>query len=76
MDYRPAVALFQGDLARQKTLLGPRANRLFPGIGATTSALDAAELRRQIQAVRNAGLDGFLIFEYTPAVATDLLPAL
>lgn len=65
MDYRPSAALFQGDLTRQRTDAGEFANRIRPGIGLTVNNLSKQELQRQIQAVRAAGMDGFIIFEFT-----------
>ncbi len=65
MDYRPSVALFQGDLTRQRADAGQFANRIRPGIGLTVNNLSKEELQRQIQAVRAAGMEGFILFELT-----------
>ncbi len=67
MTYRPAAHLFQGDIIRQKEQLGLKyAAALRPGIGVTTNELSPQEVNRQIQVVRNAGLDGYILFEARP----------
>ena len=73
MDYRSSTALFQGDLARQKSETGKWADKIRPGIGVTVNQLSPQETQRQIQAARNAGLDGFVLFELTARVASDIL---
>lgn len=73
MDYRSSTALFQGDLARQKSEAGKWADKIRPGIGVTVNQLSPQETQRQIQAVRNAGLEGFVLFELTSRVAADIL---
>lgn len=75
MNYRATSALFASDLARQKEQLGGM-NGLLPGIGVSSERLSLEELARQIQACRNAGAAGFILFEYTPREAYDLLPKL
>ena len=75
MNYRASSALFASDLERQKQQLGSM-NGLLPGIGVSSERLSLQELARQIQCCRNAGAAGFILFEYTPREAYDLLPAL
>ncbi len=65
MDYRASAALLQGDLARQRQNAGSQAEKILPGIGATACRLSVPEIKRQIQAVRNAGMGGYLLFEWT-----------
>ncbi len=73
MDYRASAALLQGDLARQRQNAGSQAERILPGIGATASRLSIPEIKRQIQAVRNAGMGGYVIFEWTAQLAEQWL---
>ncbi len=75
MNYRATASLFAGDLARQTQQLG-RPNALLPGIGVSSERLSKDELARQIQCCRNAGTPGFILFEFTPREAYDLLPGL
>jgi hypothetical protein len=75
MNYRATSTLFASDLERQKQQLGSMAG-LLPGIGVSSERLSLEELSRQIQCCRNAGAAGFILFEYTPREAYDLLPAL
>ena len=72
MDYRPSAAMLQGDIGRQRALAGSLAAKIYPGLGVTVHNLSRQELQRQIQAVRSAGLEGYVLFEYTAPVA-DLL---
>lgn len=69
MDYRSSSALLQGDLARQREAAGTQAAKIRPGLGVTPNQLSRQETLRQIQAVRAAGMGGFLLFEWTPQVA-------
>ncbi len=71
MDYRSSSALLQGDLARQREATGSQASLLLPGLGVTPNQLSRQETLRQIQAVRSAGMGGFVIFEWTPQVAAQ-----
>ena len=73
MDYRSSVALFQGDLARQRSEAGEYASKICPGIGVTVNNLSKGEVERQIQAVRSAGMDGYVLFEMTPNMASEVL---
>ena len=69
--------MFQGNLTQQSEALGIHASeQLVPGIGVTPKNLTADETRRQIQATRNAGLKGFILFEYTSQSAQTILPYL
>jgi uncharacterized lipoprotein YddW (UPF0748 family) len=71
MNYRPSAYLFQGDITRQRAVVSAP-SQLRPGIGVTTNNLDRTETLRQVQAVRNAGLGGFILFEYTNKSAEEL----
>ena len=71
MDYRSSAALLQGDLARQREATASQASLLVPGLGVTPNQLSRQETLRQIQAVRSAGMGGFLLFEWTPQVAAQ-----
>ena len=64
--------MLQGDIGRQRALAGSLAAKIYPGLGVTVHNLSRQELQRQIQAVRSAGLEGYVLFEYTAPVA-DLL---
>ncbi len=75
MCYRPTAALFKGDLERLQTQLGGRnaaAGKVRPGIGMAGFALDKAEVNRQILTLRNAGLDGYALFEFNHTAAAEL----
>lgn len=75
MNYRPSAYLFQGDVTRQLSLVGSgNAARLRPGIGLTVCNMDQKELARQIQVVRNAGLEGYILFEFNSGSAGRLSP--
>ncbi|MBR6471277.1 MAG: family 10 glycosylhydrolase [Victivallales bacterium] len=75
MNYQASTSLFQGNLTQQGEALGIQASRqLVPGIGVTAKGLGADETRRQIQATRNAGLNGFILFEYNAQSAQSVLP--
>ncbi len=71
MNYRSSAYLFQGDITRQRASVSSPA-QLRPGIGVTTNNLDRTETLRQVQTVRNAGLGGFILFEYTTKSADEL----
>jgi hypothetical protein len=75
MNYQATTALFQGQLAQQLAQVG-RPDVLLPGIGVSTQRLDLRELSSQINATRAANVRGFILFEYTPREAYDLLPKL
>lgn len=66
MDYRPSAALLQGDLSRQRSEAGEYCSRIYPGLGVTVHNLTKGEIERQIQAVRSAGMEGYVLFEMTP----------
>ena len=75
MNYQASTSLFQGNLTQQGEALGTHASyQLIPGIGVTAKGLTADETRRQIQATRNAGLNGFILFEYNAQSAQSILP--
>ncbi|NLZ59384.1 MAG: family 10 glycosylhydrolase [Lentisphaerae bacterium] len=75
MNYRSSSALFANDLSRQKQQLGGLES-ILPGIGVSSENMSAQELMRQIQACRQAAAPGFILFEFTPRLAYDLLPQL
>lgn len=75
MNYRSTTALLAADLQRQKQQLGNLQN-LVSGIGVSTDRLSLDELSNQINYTRYIGTAGFILFEYTPREAYDLLPAL
>ncbi len=77
MNYTPSVDQQAHWTKQQRTQIGRRI-RLYPGVGVTAShsQLDPVETAEQIMAIREAGGDGFVLFEYRPATATDHLPAL
>ncbi|NMA41832.1 MAG: family 10 glycosylhydrolase [Oligosphaeraceae bacterium] len=75
MNYRASATLFANDLRRQKQQLGGL-EAVLPGIGVSSENMSAQELIRQVQACRQAGAVGFILFEYTPRLAFDLLPQL
>ncbi|MBQ4481512.1 MAG: family 10 glycosylhydrolase [Victivallales bacterium] len=77
MNYQAGTSMFQGNLTQQSEALGTHASeQLIPGIGVTPKSLTADETRRQIQATRNAGLNGFILFEYNAQSAQAILPFL
>jgi uncharacterized lipoprotein YddW (UPF0748 family) len=54
------------------------ADRLYPGIGVTSSQSRLSPLHTldQIQAVRRLGFPGFVLFDLTPVLETETLPVL
>jgi uncharacterized lipoprotein YddW (UPF0748 family) len=52
--------------------------RLYPGIGVTSSnsRLSPLQTLDQIQAARTLGLPGFVLFDLTPVLETEILPVL
>jgi uncharacterized lipoprotein YddW (UPF0748 family) len=65
MDYVESPALFRGQIVPQKRLVGKVP--VYPGIGLSTwrhDGRDAVRLAQQILAVREAGLDGFTVFNF------------
>lgn len=62
MNYSGNSAQYSAILERQIRGIGG-GERLVPGIGLTPCRLDSNELLRQIDAVRLAGLPGFIIFD-------------
>ena len=77
MNYQATTNQFQAYLTQQSEALGIRASdQLLPGIGVTAKNLTADETRRQIQATRNAGLNGFILFEYNSQSAQTIIPFL
>ena len=77
MNYQATTNQFQAYLTQQGETLGLQASEsLIPGIGLTVKNLSADEVRRQIQATRNAGLNGFVLFEYNAQSAQTIVPNL
>ena len=77
MNYQATTNQFQAYLTQQGETLGLQAaESLIPGIGLTVKNLSADEVRRQIQATRNAGLNGFVLFEYNAQSAQTIVPNL
>ncbi|MBR4125933.1 MAG: hypothetical protein IKR13_06995, partial [Victivallales bacterium] len=77
MNYQATTNQFQAYLTQQGETLGIRAaEQLLPGIGLTVKNLSVDETRRQIQATRNAGLNGFILFEYNAQSSQTIVPNL
>ena len=63
MDYVESAAMFKSQVRMQMDAVGK--TRLYPGIGLScwkNDGEDAVRLAKQIQAVRDLGLDGFTVF--------------
>jgi len=77
MTYTDDLAEFSAWVRTHLALPGAR-GRVLPGIGVTTahSTLDAATARRQIQAARQLGAPGFVLFDLDPYLQTEILPRL
>ncbi len=63
MDYVESAAMFKSQVRMQMDAVGKA--KLYPGIGLscwTNDGEDAVRLAKQIQAVRDLGLDGFTVF--------------
>jgi uncharacterized lipoprotein YddW (UPF0748 family) len=77
MNYTPDTARFSGWLAEQRALVGP-GGRVYPGIGVTAkeSQLDPVDVIDQIQALRDLGASGMVLFDLNRTLAYEILPAL
>jgi uncharacterized lipoprotein YddW (UPF0748 family) len=65
MDYIESPAMFKSQARVQRDAVG--AAKLYPGIGLscwTNDGEDAVRLAKQIQAVRDLGLNGFTVFNF------------
>jgi hypothetical protein len=53
-------------------------DRIFPGIGvtATESRLSAVQVIDQVLACRRTGAGGYALFDLSPALESEVLPAL
>ena len=76
MDYTSSNALFESVIARQLDWAGKVP--CYPGIGLSTWAdpTDVARVIEQITLTRQAQTGGFVIFNYGPAEAREVLPRL
>ncbi|MGN0854979.1 MAG: glycoside hydrolase family 10 protein [Kiritimatiellia bacterium] len=76
MDYEDSAAMFRSQVKLQKETVGKA--KLYPGIGLSCFRSDGAEavrLARQIEVVRELGLDGFTVFNLD-RTAERVLPQL
>ena len=74
MDYEDSAAMFRSQVTLQKDAVGK--TKLYPGIGLSCFKADgreAVKLARQIEIVRELGLDGFTVFNLD-RVAERVLP--
>ncbi|MBP5670795.1 MAG: family 10 glycosylhydrolase [Victivallales bacterium] len=75
MDYQSSTILFDADIKRQINELQSR-SKMIPGIGVSSKQLSLDEVKRQINATREANLPGFILFKLGPREANDILPYL
>ncbi len=77
MDYTNSDAAFASTVTRQLAYIGNRIP-ICPGIGASSSSSSLAPDRvaGQIDIARRVGADGFVIFNYGPGLASEVLPSL
>ena len=76
MDYEDSYAMFRSQVAMQKKVVGKA--KLYPGIGLSCFRPDgreAVKIARQIEIVRELGLDGFTVFNLD-RTAERVLPEL
>ena len=74
MDYETSVSMFKSQVRVQQEAVGSA--KLYPGIGLAgwpNDGEDAVRLAKQIQAVRDLGLDGFTVFQFNRR-AEDVMP--
>lgn len=76
MNYTPDLNAYAALLTTQAAL--PEASRILPGVGVASSLsrLTADQTVAQINAIRRLGFPGFVIFELTSHVESDVLPYL
>jgi len=77
MNYEADLDRFKRYLQVQMPL-APRPDRIIPGIGvvSASSRLSPLQTLDQIEAVRTAGASGFILFDLTPTLESELFPAL
>lgn len=77
MNYTPDPNLFT-KWTRNELALPGAVGRIYPGIGATAteSQLTPIQVIDQIQIARREGAAGFVLYELTDAVASEILPLL
>jgi uncharacterized lipoprotein YddW (UPF0748 family) len=76
MNYTKEPNAFRDTVLRQQTQLAGARVRLYPGIGLSSYRLEPMPLLRQIDATRELGTGGFLLFEFNETEATRTLPQL
>ena len=76
MDYTPYPAQFEDMVRRQRTWAG--SIPVYPGIGLSTWAdpSDVVRLVQHITKARGLRTGGFMVFNYGPSEATEILPLL
>ncbi|MBU0714502.1 MAG: family 10 glycosylhydrolase [Verrucomicrobia bacterium] len=77
MDYTTSNDVFK-DLIRRQLALANAGGRVFPGLGVTAmeSQLAPDQVIEQIRQTREAGADGFVLFDLNRTLEHDILPAL
>jgi len=75
MDYTADNDRLRNLVANQIQIVNRRIP-LYPGIGASAPGLPPEQVAMQVHIARNLGVDGFIVFEYDPSVAREVLPAL
>jgi uncharacterized lipoprotein YddW (UPF0748 family) len=75
MDYTASTREFRTRLGVQRTAVDGRIP-LYPGIGVSAPGLDVAQVIGQVRAAREAGLGGFILFNYDARTAREILPAM
>ena len=78
MDYMDSLPLYKRTIARQKAYCA--GVKCYPGIGCSVMKVHprgnlnakAVQVAEQVEAVREAGFDGFTVFDYTPPTAKIL----
>ena len=75
MDYTDSDSSFRARISVQRAEASGKAE-VIPGIGASVPGLSIAQVIDQIQVTRSEHSKGFIIFNYDPMVANELLPAL
>lgn len=76
MNYTKSVEGFKNAARRQIKIGRKFGVKVYPGIGLTTNRLDTVGTIRQIEAARESGAEGFVIFEYNHNTAHQILPEL
>jgi uncharacterized lipoprotein YddW (UPF0748 family) len=77
MNYSSDIKKFS-HLVKNQAALPNSKNKIFPGIGVTAmeSHLDAFDVMRQIQVIRDTGAGGFVLFSLNREVEKAVLPVL